>query len=150
MHAGIALMLHRAVGMVHLIAPYQGIPCSDFGRLGTVGKVHIGAFQRIFQQGDTCSIGGDMRETVFAAKAPPSLLNIVGTAGHINKPLMDSYSDSLSLSSEPSYTLIGQLFTTLTSSPGPYLSPSPARSSADIAKRFVAACRPCPVVLILR
>ena len=55
-----------------------------------------------------------MRETVFAGKAPPSSLNIVGTAGHTNKPLMDSYSVSLSLSNEPSYTLIGQYFITLT------------------------------------
>ena len=90
-----------------------------------------------------------MRETVFAGKAPPSLLNIVGTAGHTNKPWMDSYSVSPSLSNEPSYTLIGQRFTTLTSSPGPYLSPSPARSGADIVKRFVAACRSCLAVLIL-
>ena len=79
-------MLPRAVGMAPLIAPYWGIPCSDFGRLGTVRKVHVGAFRRIILRGDTLSIGGDMRETVFAAKAPPSLLNIAGTAGHINKP----------------------------------------------------------------
>ena len=150
MHAGIAQMLPRAVGMAPLIALYWGIPCSDFGRLDVVRKVYNRAFWRIFQHGDTCSIGGDMRETVFAGKAPPSLLNIVGTAGHTNKPWMDSYSVSPSLSNEPSYTLIGQRFTTLTSSPGPYLSPSPARSGADITKRFVAACGPCPVVLILR
>ena len=90
-----------------------------------------------------------MRETVFAGKAPPSLLNIAGTAGHMNNPLMDPYSVSLSLSNKPSYTIIGQHFTTLTSSPGPYLSPSPARSGTDIAKRFVAACRTCLAVFIL-
>ena len=55
----------------------------------------------------------------------------------------------MSLSNEPSYTLIGQHFTTLTSSPGPYLLPSPERSRADIAKRFVAACRAYLEALIL-
>ena len=90
-----------------------------------------------------------MRETVFAGKAPPSLLNSAGTAGHINKPLMDPYSVSLSLSNEPSHTLIGQGLTTLTSSPGPYLLPSPARSGTDITKRFLAPYRACPGVLIL-
>ena len=54
---------------------------------------------------------------------------------------MDSYSVGQSLSNEPSYTLICQHFTTLTSSPGPYLLPSPARSGTDITKRFVAPCR---------
>ena len=82
-----------------------------------------------------------MRETVFAGKAPPSLLNIAGTAGHINNPLIDPYSVSLSLSNKPSYTLIGQRSTTLTSSPGPYLLPSPARSGTDITKQFVAPCK---------
>ena len=90
-----------------------------------------------------------MRETVFAGKAPPSSLNIMGTAGHTNKPLMDSYSVSLSLSNEPSYTLIGQRFTTLTSSPGPYLLPSPVGSGTDITKRFIAACRAYLEALIL-
>ena len=90
-----------------------------------------------------------MRETVFAGKAPPSLLNIAGTAGHINNPSMDPYSVSLSLSNEPSYTFIGQCFTTLTSSLGPYLLPSPERSEADIAKRFVAASRAYLEALIL-
>ena len=90
-----------------------------------------------------------MRETVFAGKAPPSLLNIAGTAGHINNPSMDPYSVSMSLSNKPSYTLIGQHFTTLTSSLGPYLLPSPERSEADIAKRFVAASRAYLEALIL-
>ena len=85
-HAGTAQVPAGAVEMGVLIGLYWWIPCSDFGRLGTVGKVHIGDFQLIFQQGDTCSIGGDMRETVFAAKAPPSLHNIVGMAGRINEP----------------------------------------------------------------
>ena len=62
---------------------------------------------------------------------------------------MDSYSVGQSLSNEPSHTLIGQHFTTLTSSPGPYLLPSPARSGTDITKRFFAAYRACPGVLIL-
>ena len=54
---------------------------------------------------------------------------------------MNLYSASLSLSNEPSHTLIGRCFTTLTSSPGPYLLPSPARSGTDITKQFVAPCR---------
>ena len=54
---------------------------------------------------------------------------------------MDSYFASLSLSNEPSYTLIGRGYTILASSPRPYLLPSPVRSGADIIKRFVAACR---------
>ena len=62
---------------------------------------------------------------------------------------MDSYFASLSLSNEPSYTLIGRGYTILTSSPGPYLSPSPERSGADIAKQFVAACRAYLEALIL-
>ena len=90
-----------------------------------------------------------MREMVFAGKAPPSLLNIAGTAGHINNPLIDPYSVSMSLSNKPSYTLIGQRSTPLTSSPGPYLLPSLARSGTGITKRFVAACRACLGVLIL-
>ena len=90
-----------------------------------------------------------MRETVFAAKAPPSLLNIVGTAGRINEPLVDSYLASLSLSNEPSYILIGQHFTTLTSSLGPYLLHSLERSGADITKQFVAACKAYLEALIL-
>ena len=90
-----------------------------------------------------------MRETVFAAKAPLSLLNIAVTAGYINKPQTDLYSANMSLSNEPSYTLIGQHFTTLTSSLGPYLLPSPERSGADIAKRFVVASRAYLEALIL-
>ena len=82
-----------------------------------------------------------MRETVFAAKAPLPLLNIVGMAGYINKLQTDLYSASMSLSNEPSYTLIGRGFTTLPSSPGPYLLPSPVGSGTDITKRFVAPCR---------
>ena len=62
---------------------------------------------------------------------------------------MNSYSASLSLSNEPSHTLIGQCFTTLTSSPGPYLLPSPVGSGTDIAKQFVAACRAYLEALIL-
>ena len=86
MHAGTVQILAGAAEIGVLIGLYWGFSCSDVGRLGTVRKVCIGAFWRIFQCGDTCSIGGDMRETVFAAKAPLSLLNIAGTAGHINKP----------------------------------------------------------------
>ena len=86
MHAGTVQIPAGAAKIGVLIGLYWGFPCSDFDRLDTVGKVHFGAFWRIFQCSDTYSIGRDMRETVFAAKAPPSLLNIAGTAGQIRRP----------------------------------------------------------------